>query len=150
MASDARTNIALDDYLEDVKQLIISFYNSLRLRASGNFGTRLLVNNQQLIIPGYGRFIGDGTGVRTFPPLQPILEWMRAKGISPKEGRTDRQTAFLIARKISRVGTDIFQGAAGIPYEQIMERALDQNEDDIADAIFFDVLDSANFQKLPV
>ena len=150
MASDVQTNIALDDYLEDVKQLIISFYNTLRIRASGNFGNRLLVVNQELVMPGYGRFIGDGTGVKTFPPLRPILEWMRAKGISPREGRTDRQTAFLIARKISRVGTDIFQGAAGIPYQQIMDRALDKNIDDMADAVFFDVLESANFQKLPI
>ena len=148
--SDVRTQIAIDNYLEDVKQLIITFYNQLGLRASGMFINDLVITNNELIMVGYGRFIGDGTGVKTFPPLEPILEWMRHKGIQPKDGNTDRQTAFLIARKISEVGTDIFQGASGIPYDMIIDRVLEKDSDELADAIFFDVLETAGFEKQSV
>jgi hypothetical protein len=63
-----------------------------------------------------------------FPPIEPLIDWVRVKlGVSEKEARG---VAFLVARKISRVGT---QGAhmfergfaaveAGI--EEIFQRAL--------------------------
>ena len=151
--SDVRTQIAIDNYLEDVKQLIITFYNQLGLRASGMFINDLRVTDSELIMVGYGRFIGDGTGSKGKGgayPVKAILEWMRHKGIQPRDGNTDEQTAWLIARKVSELGTDIFQGADGIPYDMIIDRVLEKDSDELADAIFFDVLESAGFEKQSV
>lgn len=44
-----------------------------------------------------------------FPPLDDILNWIREKGITPRDNKTtERQLAFLFARKIAEKGTDIF------------------------------------------
>lgn len=44
-----------------------------------------------------------------FPPLDDILNWIREKGVSPRDNKTtERQLAFLFARKIAQKGTDIF------------------------------------------
>jgi len=142
------TDRAIDLYLEDVKALIIGSYNALGIRASGFFGATLTVINQMIVMVGYGKFIGKNTGVRVFPLLQPILDWMRSKGVRPRGDNTARQTAFLIARKIAELGTEIFRGRGGIPYREIEERALNEHFDNIADAMQIDTLRDAGFQKL--
>lgn len=43
-----------------------------------------------------------------YPPIEDILNWIKAKGI--QADIPDRSLAFLIARKIAKSGTDIFQG----------------------------------------
>lgn len=46
-----------------------------------------------------------------FPPIDDILDWIRIKGIVPRDNKTStKQLAFLFARKISQSGTDIFSG----------------------------------------
>lgn len=52
----------------------------------------------------YGQVIDNGRRRGSFPPLQPIKEWMRDKGIRPKEGQTQDQTAFAIAKRIEERG----------------------------------------------
>lgn len=77
-----------------------------------------------------------------FPPIDDILNWIRAKGIqpgmyqpTPKTGQkipkprqmTERQLAFLFAQKIAREGTDIFQGKRPEldPGEQIQKLVME-------------------------
>jgi len=146
----AATDRAIDLYLEDVKALIIGSYNALGIRASGFFGATLAVINQKIVMVGYGKFIGRGTGVKPSSkvPVQPILDWMRSKNIRPQDGRTLEQAANAIAQKISNLGTEIFRGRGGIPYREIEERALNEHFDNIADAMQIDTLRDAGFQKL--
>ena len=63
-----------------------------------------------------------------FPPIDDMLNWIRAKGITPRDGKTtERQLAFLFARKIAREGTDIFQGKRPEldPGEQIQKLVME-------------------------
>jgi hypothetical protein len=55
----------------------------------------------------YFQIYGRGPG--GFPPLQSILEWIESKGIEPVD-ISKKSLAFLIARKIARLGTNIFSG----------------------------------------
>jgi len=144
----AATDRAINSYLEEVKGFILFAYSSLGIRASGFFGASLRIENGKIVMVGYGKFIGKGTGVKVFPPLQPILDWMRFKNIRPRGDNTERQTAFLIAKKIAELGTEIFRGRGGIPYREIEERALNEHFDNIADAMQIDTLRDAGFQKL--
>ena len=64
----------------------------------------------QLTLQDYWKYIEDGTRPH-FPPLDRILEWIRVKPVIPRpddKGRipTPQQLAYLIGRKISRVGTE--------------------------------------------
>ena len=59
-----------------------------------------------------------------FPPIEDIIQWIRNKGISPVD-ISERSLAFIIARKISRLGTDIFQKKRpGIDINKITEDRL--------------------------
>lgn len=58
---------------------------------------------------GYAKYLNNGTRPH-FPPIDAILQWVRVKPVLPrpdKNGRlpSERSLAFLIARKISKVGT---------------------------------------------
>jgi hypothetical protein len=45
-----------------------------------------------------------------FPPIDDILDWIRAKGITPRDTKTtQKQLAYLFARKIAQSGTDVYQ-----------------------------------------
>ena len=144
----AVTDKAINDWLEDTKALIVGTYNALGIRASGAFGNQIHIEGKQIVMLEYGQWIGKNTGVRVFPPIQSILEWMQSKGIQPQDDNTPEQTAFLIARKISIEGTEIFKGRGGIPYDEIEQKTYNENVDEIADAIQFDVLKDAGFEKL--
>lgn len=46
-----------------------------------------------------------------FPPISAILDWIRDKRITPKDGKTsEKQLAFLIARSMAKKGSLIYQG----------------------------------------
>ena len=144
----AATDKAINDWLEDTKALIVGTYNALGIRASGFFGNTIRVEGNKIITTEYGQWIGKDTGVKTFPPIQAILEWMQAKGIQPQDDNTPEQTAFAIAKKISDSGTNIFQGRGGIPYDEIEAKTYQENVDELADAIAFDTWKDAGFTKL--
>ena len=64
----------------------------------------------QLKLEDYWKYVEEDTKPH-WPPVNKILEWISAKPIIPKpddRGRipTPRQLAYLIGRKISRVGTE--------------------------------------------
>ena len=64
----------------------------------------------QLRLEDYWKYVEEDTKPH-WPPVNKILEWISAKPIIPKpddRGRipTPKQLAFLIGRKISRVGTE--------------------------------------------
>lgn len=64
----------------------------------------------QLKLEDYWKYVEEDTKPH-WPPVNKILEWISAKPIIPRpddRGRipTPRQLAFLIGRKISRVGTE--------------------------------------------
>lgn len=55
----------------------------------------------------YVYFQMNGRRPGGFPPLESIIQWIQDKGITPDI--PIRSLAFLIARKIAKTGTDIYQ-----------------------------------------
>lgn len=85
--------------------------------ASGNLDSSLeskvIYEDDKVIIaiqaPDYLTYLENGTAPH-FPPIEKILEWIRVKPVIPRasaDGKlpTEPQLAYLIARKISMVGT---------------------------------------------
>lgn len=79
------------------------------------FGRRAGVERQ---VTKNGRTYTLYTGM---PPIRSILLWIRNKGITPRDGISLNQLAFLIARSIAR---------RGIPARPFIERAIERTQDD--------------------
>ena len=104
--------------------LVISFVDSYKksIIASGHSASGQLARETTGVIkfdgvylkvilelPKQGIFIENGTRPH-FPPVDAILKWIKVKPVLPRalpNGKlpTEKQLAFLIARKISQVGT---------------------------------------------
>ena len=89
----------------------------------------------QLQLDDYWKFIEYGTKPH-IPPVSKILEWVKVKQILPTpmaNGKlpTEQQLAWMIAKKIDRVGTegsnDLEHTMEEVDYEAIIEEALDKD-----------------------
>lgn len=102
----------VDDFMyEYASNILDSGHNS-----SGNLilkmNKKIYWNNSHFIIsivlPDYWKYLEEGTKPH-FPPVEKIREWIRVKPIlpRPRNGKlpTENQLAYLIGRKISKVGT---------------------------------------------
>ena len=101
--------------------------------ATGNLyrsvSSEVTLNGQSFIVefrmPEYGEYLEQGTKPH-FPPIDAILGWIKAKRIVPRQdsqGRlpTEKQLAYLIARKISEDGTPrtgIYEKANDLTYRE--------------------------------
>lgn len=116
--------------LNDIREAYIQEQKDKGIRASGKSAESLKItvdaNSGQL--SGAKYFIQQTVGRKPgkFPPIDDILDWIRVKRISPKDPKTtERQLAFLFARKIAQSGTDIFQGRRpGLEMEEIIKKLV--------------------------
>lgn len=107
---------ALEDYIEDIK----NHYKD-KLQGDNKIATGKLINSVkasikigateytgELRLQDYWKYLEYGTKPH-WPPKSAILKWIHAKPILPRAINgitpTQDQLAFLIGRKISRVGT---------------------------------------------
>ena len=110
-------------------------------RATGDLissvNTKVTVNEQSfeilLSLEDYWKYVEEGTRPH-FPPVSKILEWVKVKRILPTpmpNGKlpTEQQLAWMIAKKIDRVGTDgtpdLENTLNEVDYNAIIEEALD-------------------------
>jgi hypothetical protein len=95
--------------LDKLKEELISEYDSLGMRASGQWADSLEVQTSEmrgtLLGLDYTRQLQFGRDAGRFPPINLIEKWIEDKGIN-YTGITLSSLAFLIARKISREGWD--------------------------------------------
>lgn len=100
----------LQSEFEALKNELIAKYDELGMRASGNFAESLevQVNDTKAILLGanYAEQLEYGRKAGKFPPIAQIEKWINDKGIMSKiQGKISVSSlAFLIARKIARVG----------------------------------------------
>jgi hypothetical protein len=103
---------AVAKFLKRISDAYIKDQQGKGIRASGRSAASL----REVTEPAGGRLFGKGyfhfqkVGRRPgkFPPIDAILNWIEEKGITPDISK--KSLAFLIARKIARLGTDIFRG----------------------------------------
>lgn len=86
----------------------------------------------------YWKYIENGTRPH-FPPISAIRDWIRVKPVLPRpfsNGKlpTESQLAFLIARKISRVGTE-----GTNDFERANKELFDRMQMSIAEAVTEDL-----------
>lgn len=115
--------------LDEVKKAYIEDQEAKGIRASGKSAKSLRKHPKPTsgTLTGAKYFFQQRHGRRPgkFPPIDDILNWIRAKGIqpgmyqpTPKTGQkipkprqmTERQLAFLFAQKIAERGTDVYLG----------------------------------------
>lgn len=105
----------LFDEFEKIKFDLIEKHDQLGMRASGEFANSLEVEASELTVSLLGsyyvEYLVDGRKPGKFPPIDVIEKWIEAKGIASliESEISVSSLAFLIARKISREGTEYFK-----------------------------------------
>lgn len=130
----------------DNKDLILKFLNSIRTDAvsdlheknisQGDLAMKAEADEDQGQLTGadYWYFTVYGRRPGKQPPIESILGWLKKKGIT--SDIPERSLAFLIARKIGRLGTDIYLGKRpGLALPQIIEAHEEKFEQDAGDKI---------------
>lgn len=99
---------ALEKYAED-------FERSLIQKLPSEFGiiktietrVEVLGNNYRVVLrlADYWKWIEEGREPGKQPPSNKLIEWIRRRGITPRNGITsEKSLAFLIGRKVAREG----------------------------------------------
>lgn len=125
------------------KELILNFLTNIRTDAVADLHAKNIsqgdLNMQVDADDKGGDLSGDAHWYFTVhgrrpgkqPPSNKILDWIQSRGISA-DGIKDSSLAFLIARKIGRVGTDIYLGKRpGMALEQIIKHNNEQFAGDL-------------------
>lgn len=93
--------------LIDVFQRVL---NRKGINASGDLARSFRVTDSgekgiELSFDGYGVIVDEGRRPSSkMPPVKPIQDWLRDKGIRPRGGETIEQLSFAIAKTIQRRG----------------------------------------------
>jgi hypothetical protein len=132
-------SVQIDTLLNGVKQAYIDQQNAQGIRSSGKSASSLRTESDSDSGALYGSayFYQQKHGRKPgkFPPIDDILDWIRVKGIRPKDKISDRSLAFLIARKIAQSGTDVFQGKRdGLDVEDRIKQLVEQFKKDFVKA----------------
>lgn len=134
---------ALAQYAQAIADKYKTNLESSGRRASGQLitsvNTVVVVNENEFAIDlnleDWWKFIEYGTKPH-MPPVSKILEWVKVKQILPTpmaNGKlpTEQQLAWMIAKKIDRVGTegsnDLEHTMEEVDYEEIITEALDKD-----------------------
>lgn len=140
--------------LDEYRNAVIALYRE-KLRSDDHIATGDLINNITYIInkdsgsvevslklQDYWKYVENDTKPH-FPPISAILEWVKVKKLVERartyDGKlpTEKQLAFLVARKISEVGTE---GTHDL--RETMQKVNAEYEQKIGDAITQDLNDA--------
>ncbi len=105
---------AILTFLKSAKSAYIEDQRAKNIRSSGKSAESLKeqADDSRGTLTGSHYFVQQKLGRRPgkFPPIQAIIDWIREKKVFNVSGeKEERSLAFIIARKISKNGTDIFQ-----------------------------------------
>lgn len=105
---------SISKLLTEIKKAYIADQEAKGIRSSGASAKslRTKANPTSGTLTGSAYFYQQMHGRRPgkFPPISEILEWIKIKGITPRDSSTSiKSLAFLFARKIAQSGTDIYQ-----------------------------------------
>ncbi len=128
--------------MKTTKQIIFDFLEGIRtdavndLRAKnisqGDIGMETKADQTSGELSGnhYWYYLVHGRKPGKQPPIDSILGWLQKKGIT--SDIPERSLAFLIARKIGKLGTDIYLGRRpGLALPEIVEKREKEFDDEI-------------------
>lgn len=109
------TQETISELLDNIRKVYIDRQKEQGIRSSGKSAESLRIETTESSGTLYGAkyFFQQKKGRKPgkFPPLSDILDWIREKRITPRDSKTtERQLAYLFARKIAQSGTDVHQG----------------------------------------
>lgn len=125
------TEGSIRKFLSTIREGLRQDMKAKDLVSSGNSSASMHIESEAKKEQAAGQLWGkhyiqqEITGRRPgrFPPIDRILEWIKQRGIVPDD-ISERSLAFLIARKIARRGTEIFQGKRpGLDLKGIVQAA---------------------------
>jgi len=130
---------------------IVEDQRAKNIRASGQSADSLeireLETSRELWGSHYFYFEEHGRKSGKRPPMISILEWIRVKGIRPKD-ISEKSLAFLIARKIGEKGTNIYQGLTpALAFMEILEQEF-KSVDKQLDAMITENIDQLVIEGL--
>lgn len=133
-----KINQSIGILLDGVRKAYIDDQKAKGIRASGKSAESLRIETKDASGTLYGAryFIQQTVGRKPgkFPPIDDILDWIRVKNISPRDSKTtERQLAFLFARKIAQSGTDIFLGRRpGLDVDEKIKELIKEFKENLA------------------
>jgi len=108
-------------YLNKIRTDIIDDLHSKGI-SKGDLGLKVNASDNTVTSYDYLYFLVHGRKPGKQPPTESILAWIQKKVLQPEGKITFEQLAFLIARKIGKMGTDIYQGKRpGVALEEIIK-----------------------------
>lgn len=128
----------LNEELTRAVQEIQANMDSLGINATGKTRNSLQVVTStftgSIEANKYFRVVETGRKAGGRPPIENIIEWIEAKGITPTQG-TVNSLAWAIATKISQEGTILYkQGGRENVFSNVLENILDQTAERILEA----------------
>jgi hypothetical protein len=129
------TRKALEKLRDDIRAAIAS----KGLDNSGAAFDSLEISRNQLLGADYFYYLDKGRGPGKFPPLKNIVEWVRSKlGL---EGSEAKGVAYVIGKKISEKGTEIYRdNSKGINLDALITAMLTDLQEAVADEAKVEVL----------
>jgi hypothetical protein len=123
--------------LNGLKQKIQATLAAKNLDATGEASISLEIKGDQLIGNDYIYYLDKGRGPGKFPPT--MYGWVNNKlGLSGSEAK---QVDFLVRRKISREGTEIFKHKnKGLEIDQLIDEMLDELIKELPDEVAVEAL----------
>jgi len=139
--------------LENLNEEIKSRLDGKNITNTGNAKRSLRVehdnNNYRSVGIFYLEFLNAGRGGGKFPNVSKIENWVRTKlGIS--EDKKVKQVAFLVSRKIAKLGTEIFsKNSKGIELENLILKLKKNINREISEQIKIDIIQKLDkYEKL--
>lgn len=123
---------------ELIKTDLIAKHIELGMKASGDWIDSLEVEvsglSAKILGNSYTEQLVNGRPPGKFPPISMIEKWIRDKNISPTDNISVSSLAFLIARKISKEGTDYFkQGGTDLIEAVITPKRIQRIIDNVSE-----------------
>lgn len=133
------TRELISKFLEQVRNDIIQEHLAQGQRVTGRTleSLEISVNDSKGVLYGAG-YIGvleDGRRPGKFPPVSKIEQWIKDRGIIPNGKISIASLAYLMARKISLEGTNLYRsgGKSGVISRAIDEQKINAFIESVAD-----------------
>ncbi len=131
--------IITQKHLQNLKVRIQQVMSAKSLDNTGSASASLEVNSNKLLGNDYIYYIDHGRGPGRFPPVDNIRNWVRDKlGVG---GRELNSVSFLVGRKISEQGTEIFKDRSkGIELDILINEMIEELCKELPDEMKTEVL----------
>lgn len=127
-------------HLENLKKNIQQAMSSKGLDNSGQASQSLEVDGNKLLGANYIYYLDQGRRPGKFPPIRSIQDWILNKLGLDAYGK-DKGIAYLVGRKISNEGTDIFKNRAkGIQLDELVDDMLNELYKELPDEVAAEAL----------